>query len=225
MEKLLSIPELCKKSWALYGPRAWTMILLGLVCWASTVIIMAVFGVTGFTTFTLGGNMPTFNLLSILLLLIGVLLLIIVNLWVQVALVYVVKEENTKASIKDLLMMVRGKIGPYFWVMLLKGLACLAGFVLFIIPGIILSVWFNFAQYAFVMEDKRGVQALVRSRELVKGYWWSMLGRLLLLVAAAALVSSMSKVGFFLNSLFVVPFGVIYLYVIYEDLKRVKATV
>lgn len=224
MEKLLPIQDLFKKSFSLYKPRLWTMMVLGLISWGASMIIFAVFGVAGFTAFAIGKNVLSFNLVTALLLLVGALLVIIVNVWIQIALMYAVKEEHVKTGAKDLLLTVHSRMASYYWVVFLRGLITLAGFILFIIPGIIFSVWFCFAQYAFVFEDTRGMKALYRSRELVKGYWWPVMGRLLLLLAVTMLISSIAKLGFLINSLFTMPFGIIYIYAIYEDLKRVKNT-
>lgn len=223
MEKLLSIPDLFKKSFEIYKPRIWTMVLLGLVSWVSSIVIFAIFGAAGFITFVIGKNALPFNLLTTLVVLVGTLLAIIVSLWVNVALIYAVKEENAKSSAKDLLMMVRSRMVSYYWVAFLNALVVLAGFILFIIPGIIFSVWFCFSQYAFVFEGSTGGKALGRSRDLVKGYWWPVLGRILILAAISILISFISRLGFLINSLFTVPFGIVYMYTIYQDLKRVKS--
>src|SRR3989344_5853909 len=121
-------------------------------------------------------------------------------------------------------MMVRGKIASYYWVIFLRGLAAVGGVLLLVIPGIIFAVWFCLANYAFVFEGTTGVKALSASKELVKGYWWPVFSRLLVLLIIAMAISSISKVGFFINSLLAMPFGIVYMYVIYEDLKNKKAT-
>ncbi len=222
MEKLISIPDLFKKSFALYAPKAWPMILLGLVSWAGSLVIFAIFGTAGFFSFFLGGDIVSFDLLTVLLILIGFLLLMVVNIWVSAALVFMVREEYAKSGIKEILLMVRNKLASYAWVVILESLAVTLGFILFIIPGIIFSIWLAFSQYAFVMEDKKGIKALSYSKELVRGYWWPIFGRLCILALGTMLISSISKVGFLINSLFTMPFGIVYLYVIYKDLKRIK---
>ncbi len=46
------------------------------------------------------------------------------------------------------------------------------GFALFVIPGIWLWVLLSFSMFALMVEDRRGLAALVRSRDLVAGRWW-----------------------------------------------------
>ncbi len=58
-----------------------------------------------------------------------------------------------------------------------------------IIPGIIFSVWLTFAGFVLIQEGKRGMNALSRSRHLVKEYWWGVFGRLLLLGIVIGVIS------------------------------------
>jgi hypothetical protein len=66
-----------------------------------------------------------------------------------------------------------------FFVYLLTVLAVWGGFMLFIIPGFFLLISLYFSQYIFVLEGKRGMAALLRSREIVKGRWWTVLKKVI----------------------------------------------
>ncbi|MDP3793544.1 MAG: hypothetical protein Q8R07_02210, partial [Candidatus Uhrbacteria bacterium] len=44
--------------------------------------------------------------------------------------------------------------------------------LLFIIPGFIYSVFWGFATYAVILNDKSGREALRYSKSIVKGRWW-----------------------------------------------------
>jgi len=46
---------------------------------------------------------------------------------------------------------------------------------------IIVTIWFSFAHYILIAEDIRGRDALLKSRQYVKGKWWAVFGRFLLL--------------------------------------------
>jgi hypothetical protein len=61
---------------------------------------------------------------------------------------------------------------PVIWVSLAVGVATAAGYVLLLVPGIILSGCFVVAVPAVVVEGRRGLDAMSRSWELVKGHWW-----------------------------------------------------
>ncbi len=71
------------------------------------------------------------------------------------------------------------KLWPVLFVVILTGLAVMAGLILFIIPGIIFSVWFAFAYYEAILSDTRGIEALKRSKDLTQGRFWSVLWRLI----------------------------------------------
>lgn len=51
------------------------------------------------------------------------------------------------------------------------------GFVLFIIPGIIVSISLYFSIFALVNEGVKGERALFRSRAVVKDRWWTVFGK------------------------------------------------
>ncbi len=101
--------------------------------------------------------------------------------------------------------------------------------VIGVLIGIPLAVYFaikfHFSLYAVICEDKRGTKALSRSKELVKGHWWSVFGRVILLLIIYMILSTIlrSWAPVLLSILFT-PFSAIYCYVIYEDLKKVKAS-
>jgi hypothetical protein len=88
------------------------------------------------------------------------------------------------------------------------------------------------------LENKKGLEALLASREYVRGYWWPVLWRfvpLIALAAAAMAAPALLSVSFlnltaalFLNmllSVLITPFIVAYIYVIYMGLKDIKAEI
>src|SRR5204862_6902693 len=66
--------------------------------------------------------------------------------------------------------------GAVLAAVILGGLAMLAGFIAFVIPGIWLAVSLYFASQAVVAEGHSPMDALRRSRELVRGQWWRVFG-------------------------------------------------
>ena len=47
----------------------------------------------------------------------------------------------------------------------------MGGFVFFIVPGVIFSIWLSFSVLILIVENEKGTNALVRSKEYVKGRW------------------------------------------------------
>jgi hypothetical protein len=75
---------------------------------------------------------------------------------------------------------------PLLWVSILFAVTVIIGFVLIIIPGIYLLVGLGLAVPVLMAEDQRGLKALGRSRELVSGNWWHVLGCIIVAGIVAA---------------------------------------
>ena len=78
---------------------------------------------------------------------------------------------------------------PLLGVMILFTLGATLGFLLLIVPGVILMIMWYVAVPACVLERTGPVRSLGRSRELTKGYRWKLLG-LILLVAVLSMIGN-----------------------------------
>jgi hypothetical protein len=85
---------------------------------------------------------------------------------------------------------VTPKIGALFVTSLLAGLGILGGFILLVIPGLILATWWFVASPIVMLEDKSGTSALGRSRELVRGNGWTVFGLFIVVSILVGIVSS-----------------------------------
>jgi hypothetical protein len=74
-----------------------------------------------------------------------------------------------KPNIKESIKVGWRTFWPVIWVAILRDLIIIGGLILFIIPGIIWGLRYSLAVQAAVIEGKRGVSALHRSRELTNG--------------------------------------------------------
>ncbi len=132
----------------------------------------------------------------------------------------------------------------YFWsyivISMLTLMLILFWFFLLVIPALVFTVFYSFAVYALVFEGKREMEAIDRSKELVRGRFWPVAGRLLFLILIVAVISgifaslrSFSEEGtlwFSLMSLIeqvvafiLTPFYLLYSYFIYKDLAKKRA--
>ena len=161
----------------------------------------------------------------ILLMLVIILLLAVVNVWVQMTFFYVIKEKDIKTDAKSLLVFSWPNIFAYSWVLFLTLITVAIGFMLLIIPGVIFFTWFSFSIYVLVFEEIKGTKALQRSRELVQDYWWPVFGRIFLFGIMATIISWVPVFGVVVSIFFFTPLGVIYGYFIYQDLKQIKSVV
>jgi hypothetical protein len=126
------------------------------------------------------------------------------------------------------------KMGPYYWILLLEFLITLGGLVMGVLPMIIFGVWFSMAIFLFVDQEQRGINALLRSKEYVAGYWWGVFGRTLLMALVVLIVEAIvgSVAGIFGQSanytvslalqLVIAPFSTAFSYSIYRALKEIK---
>lgn len=72
------------------------------------------------------------------------------------------------------------KIPAVLWISIIVALATMLGFILLVIPGIIVMVRTSFAWIALVVEGTRGTKAVRRSWRLSKGNFWRVLATLFL---------------------------------------------
>ena len=123
---------------------------------------------------------------------------------------------------------------PYLWLIVLASVVIMGGLLLGFIPGVIFSVWFALSVYILVVENQKGMDALVRGREYVRGYWWNIfwkltLASLLLSVLLSPLLWLLDKVGGAIAGLIVFALGylagaflAVFIYRLYQDVISVK---
>ncbi|MBI1919845.1 MAG: zinc-ribbon domain-containing protein [Geobacter sp.] len=114
--------------------------------------------------------------------------------------------------------------GPFLWLFSLTGFIAGGGFLLLVIPGIIFSVWFVFAKFILVAEGERGMDAVLKSKEYVRGRWGEVFGRLFVIWFFETAVSSIPYVGV-ICALFFAPYAMIARYLLYKDVKAVRGPV
>jgi len=74
------------------------------------------------------------------------------------------------------------------------GVAEVFGFILFIVPGVMMAVAWIVAVPALVVERTGVFGAMSRSAELTRGHRWPIFGLLVIYIIAAAIISSMVSV-------------------------------
>lgn len=158
--------------------------------------------------------------------------------WSGVALIYALQSE-APIGIAEAYRLAWPKILSFIWVKFLSGFIVAGAFLLFVVPGIILGTGFVFGTFILINENERGMRALLKSREYVRGYWWAVLGRLLF-VALIALVTA-AVLSFFLQlapqndivsaipgiiiNIVIMPFMLAYSYTLYARLKAVRGSI
>ncbi len=106
-----------------------------------------------------------------------------------VGLVADVQDGRRDATASQLLRAVVPVLGSLILVAVVAGILIVIGFVLVIVPGLILLTIWSVAVPAVVIERPAGLAALGRSRELVRGHGWQVFGVIILLYFLVLLVS------------------------------------
>lgn len=220
LEKFSSATRLLKQSWEIYCSRIKT--LIGITA------IPVVFSLLTELIIPSKKTSIEFFILGMMFFLTSVFLWLLVT----PTLIFSIKEnldlkQSYKKGFKILTL--------YLWVATLKALIIFAGFILLIIPGFIFSIWFSLAGYILIFEQKRGMSALWRSKDLVSGKFWKVLWRFLVFGVIIFIIafSLGFLIGLFRNEqlsdifgsifgLFITPFSVIYGILIYKNLAEIK---
>jgi hypothetical protein len=99
-------------------------------------------------------------------------------------------------TVGDSLSFAASRVVPLIWLSILYGLGLIIPFLLLILPGIWLAVAWALSYPALLSEDVRGVKALGRSFQLVRGRWWPTFGALLVMYLIVIVISGILGVLF-----------------------------
>lgn len=89
------------------------------------------------------------------------------------------KDPNLKQKLLDLL-----------WSYIIYGVLIVLLFILLIVPGIIFMVYWYFFVYIVLDQNLKGLAALKKSKEMIKGRWWKTFAIVLIAVLISAVISS-----------------------------------
>jgi len=153
--------------------------------------------------------------------------------WASPSLIYSIKD-NT--SIKESYQKGWKMFFPYIWVYILSTAIVLGGALLFVLPGILFLIWFSFSIFVLIFEEKKGFASLFGSKQLILSNFWKILWRFLILFLIMIILSIISALlfanreptnglefmGSYFLQLFSIPFFLIYLTLVYKDLRKIK---
>ena len=112
-----------------------------------------------------------------------------------VQLVADIQDGRRDASAGQLLRAAAPVLGQLILVGIVAGVGVLIGFILVIVPGLILITIWSVAAPVVVLERPAGLGALARSRALVRGNGWQVFGVIFLLDILVALVAGAIELG------------------------------
>jgi len=163
-------------------------------------VALIVFLVVNLFNALLGWIVGTGSGIALLVALITTVVSLVGTFWLQGALVYAVedvRDGRIDSSIGELFERVQ----PYLWTLIgagiLAGLGIALGFVLLIVPGLILLTWWCLIVPVIVLEQKRVGESFSRSRELIRGHGWTVFGIVIISVIAVAIASGVIQAIFY----------------------------
>ncbi len=125
--------------------------------------------------------------------------LFIVMLYTTCYMAEYVKSADGKVDTANVWPKVFASILPVLAASILYSILMAVGFLLCLIPGIMIAVYLYFYMYVYIVEDRGVVDSLQRSYELVKGNWWVTFGYLIVF----GIISFILSLIFMIPSIFV----------------------
>lgn len=223
--EIATFGALWQTAWDQYKKRALPLIavmLISSVVIGSLLLALALTAVLGGAVLAHFTDERTAALLLMLLVSLLLILAIILTFWAYTTLIALVVDGDL--GIIESFQAGWRALWPMAWVQTLAPAILLAGLALGILPGILFGVWFSFCGYILLAEDRRGLDALLASREYVRGHWWNTFGKQLLLWLISGAASMIPFVGQIISLLFT-PFFMLFMLAIYHNLKVVHGEV
>ena len=226
-QKLIGIKDLFRNSWNIYKKDFKKFLVIAVIFFGIIGLMMTFVGpeIPEFSGTGVQKIQPLFTIPWYLFFLV-ILVASLISILGTVSLISAVKEVPKDWKVRDALKEGWSKYLSFLLVSLLTGLVVVLGFLLFIIPGIIFTIWFVFSVYTVICEDKRGFKALSRSKQLVKGYWWPIAKRICAIIIITIPLSMVAQfipyLGQFAYIILFTPFSIIYNYLVYQNLKEIK---
>jgi hypothetical protein len=175
---LLTAGEIVAKSWREYRENFHAWAIFGFIIFVPTFVLTLSGTFGGF----LNVYLPATTIMTNVLIVIIAVASAVLGFWSSLALISaVIKYLQTKKTdhFKEHYSAAFTLIWPAFYTSLLVALFVLGGTILFIIPGIIVSIWYHFSVYNMFTSGEKGFAALESSKKLVRGRWWSVAWRIL----------------------------------------------
>ena len=129
---------------------------------------------------------------------VGALVSLVGIFWLQGALTEAVREVRdgrADLSIAETVNRARSRIGVLLAAGVLAILGIGLGLALLIVPGLVLLTWWSLVVPVIVIEGRGIRESFGRSRQLVRGHGWKVLGLVLLTILIAGVVSAVVGVA------------------------------
>ena len=131
--------------------------------------------------------------------------------------------DNSTLSVREAFLVAKAKAWKFALMGILKGIIILGGLLLLIIPGIIFSVWYAFTGLEVVLNGAGVKESLSKSKALVQGRFWPVLGRLFVVGIFVMIIQVIfTTFPYGLGNLMSPLFGILFLLPIYLLFKELE---
>lgn len=226
MKTTLTSPfTLLKQAWtrALQRSNIFSFLILGAIPQLFSLVISVL--IAYFSRFDLLSNTEGWMIAGLILFgLLTLVVMSVVSAW-YTALLYHVYQATAAGNLARLTVYIQQakQVTVRLLITYIKaGIMVSLGFLLLIIPGIIIAVRYMFAPLIATVEDKT-VKPIDESKRLVKGRFWKLVGRSLLMIIAYNIpLSVLQAVHPYLGAIWAItsPIFGLYFYLVYMDFKR-----
>lgn len=185
----MTVGEILGEAWGLYTKFFRRFFIIAAVVYLVVNLVSALVA----TAFGHGAGV------TILLAPISAVVSIVGTFWLQGALVYAVddvRDGRIDTTVQQVFERVRPYLTTLIFAGLLAGLGIVLGFILLIVPGCILLTWWCLIAPVIVLEGKPIGEAFSRSRELVRGYGWTVFGAVIVAIIGTAVASGLIQAIF-----------------------------
>ncbi len=167
---------------------------------------------------------------SLLLFIIIFGLSFLINAWLMSSLITIIaKKQEGNLDFIQFIKSCWPKVWKVFGALILMGLIIFAGFICFIIPGIIFGLWLSQVLFLIILEDLSIGEAFKKSKELVKGYMGTVfLYNFVFIIVlevgmmAVNIIPFLGTLAMPFLSIVATPLIVIFQYQIFLELKKTK---
>lgn len=238
--KLISIKELLKQSLAMYKMYFKKLIAMSLIPVLAYIPVAIVAGLF-YLQIEFGpswGSVAAIVIYIILSLLALAALLVAMYVYflAQIGSYILVKDWDKNLPVWPTFKAAKPLLVDFFQTNILTSVILILWFLLLIVPGIMMSVYYSFVAWVFIMEGLKNKAAMRRSKELVQGRWWLVFARIFLPtfiismifgVPSAFIEPDTQAEQIYSNitdvlSFIIAPFFLIYTYNLYKNLVGTK---
>jgi hypothetical protein len=157
------------EAWRLYKAHWRHLLTISLVVYVAVALIGALLGAV----------------LTWVGVILGAFVSLVALFWLQAALVKAVddvRDGRADLSLGETFTAARGHLAAVLVAGILAAIGIILGLILLIVPGLLLMTWWAVIVPTIVLENRSAGESFGRSRELVRGYAWSVLGVIVLTI-------------------------------------------